>query len=115
MLSKNNRLTSSSDIKNVLVNGKSTRSGFLFFKYLPNELGFSRFAFSVGLKFSKSAVRRNSMKRKLRSVILDNLDIIAKGFDCVFVVKKTDKADQHSQARQFAINCLERSGLLKNK
>ena len=115
MLSKKYRLTSSSDIKKVLANGKSTRSGFLFLKISPNQLSITRFAFSIGVGFSKSAVKRNAMKRKLRAAVAKNLELIKPGYDCLFYTRKQAAGAKDISTEQLVNNCLQTLNLLKNK
>ena len=88
MLDIKHRLKSSKQIENVFKKGKSTQSGFLFLKYRPNNVGESRFAFSVGVKYSEKAVDRNRAKRMLRSQISKHLPNIKSGFDVVIFLGK---------------------------
>ncbi len=83
MLPKENRLKSSSEIQKVFKFGKQTRSGFLFLKYLSNKREVSRFAFAVGMKYSKSAVKRNELKRILRALAKKRLPKVKNGLDIV--------------------------------
>jgi len=115
MLKKQHRLKSSSDIKNVLAHGKSTRSGFLFLKFSANELDVSRFAFSVGTSYSKSAVKRNYLKRRLRIAVANNLGSIKHGFDCVFFLGKGVSPDQMPDPEKQVLRCLTSANLIKNK
>lgn len=112
MLPARNRLRNSLDIKNVFADGKSTRCGFLFLKYVENSEEFTRFAFSIGLSYSRSAVKRNTFKRRLRAIVSKHLDNIKNGFDCVFFVKgaNEDKRDKKI-LEELVKNCLKRSGL----
>lgn len=98
MLDIKHRLKSSKQIENVFKKGKSTQSGFLFLKYRPNNLSESRFAFSVGVKFSKKAVDRNRAKRMLRSQILKHLPNIKNGFDIVIFFGKVTPDELEKEA-----------------
>lgn len=115
MLSKQYRLKSSSDIKNVLANGKSTRSGFLFLKFFPNELEYSRFAFSIGVSYSKSATTRNAFKRKMRALIGKNIDQIEKGYDCVFFARRNENIRSIDSVEDLVLNCLIYAKLFKKQ
>ncbi len=87
MLPLKNRLKNSTDIKKVFLDGKSAQNGFLFLKFCPNNLQQSRIAFSVGLKHSKSAVKRNRTKRLLRAATEQFLEKLKPGFDIVVNIK----------------------------
>ncbi len=90
MLPLKNRLKKSTDITKVFAGGKSAQNGFLFLKFYPNNSQHSRVAFSIGLKYSKSAVERNRVKRLLRTATHQLLQEMEPGFDIVVNVKKTD-------------------------
>lgn len=93
MLDIKHRLKSRKEIDQVFQKGRTCYSQFLFLKYLPNSKPVSRFAFSIGLKFSKKAVERNRAKRLLREAVQTNLSQIKPGFDCVFFVKNVKPAE----------------------
>ena len=116
MLPKNLRLKNTKEIKNVFTKGKSTRCGFLFLKYFPNSLEVSRFAISVGLSYSKSAVKRNALKRKIRAAIRENVEKLQGGFDGVFFVRGvTPENISFEEIEKNVAICLEKADLLKNK
>lgn len=81
MLPEKNRLKSQKEIDQLFKDGKAVRNSFLFLKYKENNLKNSRFAFSVGLKYSKKAVERNKMKRVLREATRSLLQDIKPGYD----------------------------------
>jgi ribonuclease P protein component len=83
MLSAKNRLKHERDIGTVFELGKGVSGKYIFIKYwkvdsskYPNrrygqdEL---KIAFVVGKKVSKSAVKRNLIKRRMRAIVLDIL------------------------------------------
>lgn len=61
------------EFDNVWKNGRSCFDGLFGVKALLNDLPNSRYGISVGLKFSKKAVERNSVKRKVRAFV-DSVD-----------------------------------------
>jgi ribonuclease P protein component len=85
VLAKPNRLQKAKDIKKVLEKGKRVKEGFLVLKTLPNKSGESRFAFIVSQKFSKKAVLRNKIKRKLRELVRAKESKIKKGEDAIII------------------------------
>ncbi len=87
MLSKINRLTKKKDFNYVFNGGKGVGEGFLVLKVASNNLNNSRFGFIVGKNFSKSAVVRNKVKRRLREIIRPRLGVLKNGLDIVFIVR----------------------------
>ena len=69
MLPKKNRLQKKKDFERVFAQGKGFRQDLLFLKAAKNDLKTLRFGIIVSKKVSKSAVRRNKVKRRLREII----------------------------------------------
>lgn len=86
MLPQKNRLQKKKDFDNVFKSGKGFREGFLYFKIKKNSLNSSRFGFIVSKKFSKKAVERNKIKRRLREIIKKELPKIKKPIDVVIII-----------------------------
>lgn len=78
MLPKINRLKKNKDFEQVLKRGQFFRQDFLTLKILPNKLKNNRFGFIVSSKVSKKAVLRNKIKRRLRALILSQLNELNK-------------------------------------
>lgn len=93
MLPSKNRLRKK-EIKKILKKGKKIHSqNFLLF-FLKNDLKYSRFSVIVPLKFSKKAVERNKIKRKVREVLRRfflNRFLLNFSFDGVFIIKEGAK------------------------
>lgn len=69
MFSKENRLSKESDLKAVLAKSRSTSGQGIRVKSRANHVGAPRVAVVVGKKVSKSAVSRNRIRRRIRSVL----------------------------------------------
>lgn len=69
MLPKKNRLQKKKDFERIFAQGKGFRQDLLFLKAVKNDLGILRFGIVVSKKISKSAVKRNKIKRRLREII----------------------------------------------
>jgi ribonuclease P protein component len=80
MLVKENRLTKKKDFEEVFKHGKGIKQGFLYLKYKKNNLKSCRFGIIVGKNYSKKAVDRNKIKRRIREILakkdVQGLDII---------------------------------------
>ena len=68
-------------------NGRGAASPSLSVKAAPNKFKHSRFAFVVGLKVSKSAVRRNRIRRQMREVVRLSLEKIKPGYDVMVMAR----------------------------
>ena len=86
MLPKKNRLKKKKDFEKVFKTGKGYKEDFLFLKIAGNNLKTSRFGFVVSKKFSKKALIRNRIKRRLRELVKLKLSEIKKGIDGIILV-----------------------------
>lgn len=98
MLEKQYRLTKRSDIDIVFKKGRVYNHPLFYIKLLFNNLDYSRFAFIVGVKLFKRAVKRNRVKRLMREAIRLNIDKVKDGFDIIVGAKSPDI---------YMINCKE--------
>ncbi|MBZ1345130.1 MAG: ribonuclease P protein component [Candidatus Nealsonbacteria bacterium] len=87
MLSKENRIKKKKDFERIFKEGQGFKEDFLFLKIAQNNLNISRFGFIVSKNFSKKAVFRNKMKRKLRELVRIKLDKIKKGIDGILIAQ----------------------------
>lgn len=103
MLKKENRLTSFS-----LPSAKNIPTPLFNLKISKNNSEFSRFGFIVSKKVSTSAVVRNSVKRKIRSIIEENLDSVNSGWDCAFYLKKEIVSSERALIEAQALDLLKK-------
>ncbi|MDD4995130.1 MAG: ribonuclease P protein component [Patescibacteria group bacterium] len=87
MLPAQYRLRKKLDIEAVLKRGRSAYTPNISVRLAKNQLGVSRFAFVAGLKVSKSAVKRNRVRRQLREIVRKHLGAIAAGYDVMVMTK----------------------------
>ncbi len=113
MLPVENRLKKKKDFENVFKNGYGCKQNFLYLKIVKNNLEPSRFGFVIGLKFSKSAVKRNKIKRWLRELVRINIQDIEKGLDCVVVVLPGFKAKDFQEAESLIGELFNKAGIIK--
>lgn len=112
MLPQENRLKKEKDIEKVFKTGKSVFDPVCGFKFLPNGLPVSRFAVMVGVKISKSAVKRNRLRRQIREVIHLNLKNIKSGLDFTFIVRSEAKEADYKVLEQKILSGLKKAGLI---
>ena len=86
MLEKKNRITKKKDFDSIFKTGKGFKQGLLYLKTKKNNLDSSRFGFIVSKKFSKKAVERNKIKRRLREIIRKELPKIKKPIDVIIII-----------------------------
>lgn len=119
MLPEKHRLRSKKEIDELFKSGKAVRNSFLFLKYKQNNLENSRFAFSVGLKYSKKAVERNQIKRILREALRPFLENIKPGYDGTFFLSQgldpNKKKIDFKEAQNAIEGILKKANLLTTK
>jgi len=112
MLPQANRLRKEKDINKVFKTGRSVFDPVCGFKFLPNGLSVSRFAFMVGTKISKSAVKRNRLRRQIREIIHLNLKNIKPGLDFTFIVRPEAKEADYRVLEKVILSGLKRARLM---
>ena len=85
MLQKENRLRRDKDLKRVFEKGKSVFDEVCGVKVSKNGLDVSRFAVIAGTKVSKSAIKRNRVRRQYREILRLNLNQLKPGYDVVLL------------------------------
>lgn len=113
MLSSKNRIKKNKDFEIIHRQGNFFSFGNVFLKIRQNKIEQTRVGISVGLKFSKKAVERNAIKRKLGEVARNNLGKIKEGFDLVLTVRKykEKKISSHSLEKDF-LEVLKKANLI---
>lgn len=92
---------------------KSLSTPHFSLKIANNSLEISRFAFVVSKKIDKRATSRNSVKRKIRSIIEEIFDKIKGGFDFVFYPKQAAIKATREQIQEELEDLFEKNQLLK--
>ena len=112
MLPRKHRLATDKDVTRVLRKGRAVFTNLLAVKALGNDLGFPRITVVVSTKVNKRAVKRNLIKRRIRSVLEQLIPKMPIGVDMVITAK--NEAVTRSQADLGAAleYCLKKIGLL---
>jgi len=112
MLANQHRLRKKSEIERVLRFGRGVSNERFGLKLAKNDLGVTRFAFAVGLKVSKSAVKRNRLRRQMREVVRLNLAKIRPNFDVLVMTRQPSLELNFAQISQEFARMFKRVGLL---
>lgn len=114
MLPTQNRLKRKKEFQKVFNKGKGFKEGFLFFKIVKNNLKVSRFGFVVSKNFSKKAVIRNQIKRRLRKLVGAKLTKIKKGIDGVLVTQPGLETKDFWETEEIINKLFKKAGMIIN-
>jgi ribonuclease P protein component len=96
--------------------GQRFETGGLQLQCRENNLQKTRVGFIVGMKFSKKAVERNALKRKLREIFAIELEKIKPGLDIVISTSGRISGKEATPELKKIINeLLKRGSLIKSK
>ena len=90
MLNKKYRFHSRGGVRYVYQKGKTIRTPKMSLIFIENTRGFTRFAVVVSKKVEKTAVGRNRIRRRIYEILRNNIELIPKKMDYVFVVFSND-------------------------
>lgn len=113
MLKKETRLRKNKEIESVLKNSKSFYNSDFSLKFKKNNLENNRFCIVISAKVSKKAVRRNKLKRRLRSIFYLQKDNLKSGFDFLLISKKGVDEKDFSELEESLLNLLKIAKILK--
>jgi ribonuclease P protein component len=108
MLEKSLCLTKNKEFDVVFKEGKSSYGQSLGFKVIKNQLNHNRFGILLSNKVSKSAVVRNKHRRRIRSIIFKENQIIKQGFDFVIIVFPLILNKKYSEVEKEIKNSLSK-------
>ena len=83
--------------------GKSYANKYLVMYLLPNGTERNKFGITVSKKVGNSVVRHR-VTRLIRESIRLNLDLFEKGYDIVFVARKTAKGKKYSEIESAVLH-----------
>ncbi|MFA6393552.1 MAG: ribonuclease P protein component [Patescibacteria group bacterium] len=87
MLPKPLKLTKNKEFDRVFSGGKAAYTDFIGLKCAKNDLDISRFGILTSVKVSKKATVRNKIKRRIRQILLAEMDLLKSGYDCAVVCR----------------------------
>ncbi len=113
MLAETNRLKKKKDFERVFKGGQGFKEGFLYLKIKENKLKSSRFGFIVSTQFSKKAIFRNRIKRRLRELIRMKLLKIKKGIDGIVIVMPGFEINDFWELGEIVDKLFKKAGTIK--
>lgn len=113
MLPEINRLKKEKDFERAFKKGKGSKEDFLYLKVVKNNLENSRFGFIISKKFSKKAVIRNKIRRRLSRLIEIKLPKIKKGIDAAITVMPGLEIGDFWELEDKMNKLFKKSGILK--
>lgn len=112
MYKREHRLRKSADIDKLFKNGKSFLTPVFSLKIAKNSLGTTRIAVIVGTKVHKRAVKRNLIKRRIRSAMAEFLPALKPGFDIAISARSQALGLELPKTKEELSLSLKKSGLL---
>ena len=106
------RIRSRNDYLRIQNVGSKTRGSFFILLIASNDLPISRFGITVSRK-SGNAVKRNSIKRKIREILRLNRGRFLPGNDIVVVARHRASEAAFSQMEEELLELSQRAGLTK--
>jgi ribonuclease P protein component len=94
MLPAKNRLVSKKEFNEVFRRGKAVSNDVLRMLHCADAAGELKVGFSVGVKFSKKASRRNRVKRWLREAVRPLVSRMASGRKVIFLINSNFSYEQ---------------------
>ncbi|MFA5020694.1 MAG: ribonuclease P protein component [Patescibacteria group bacterium] len=111
MIAQKNRLKKA-DFERIFRNGNKFYNQYCNIRYLPNGLGYCRFAIIVSNKISKKATERNTIRRRIKAIIVENLPNFSKDFDIVITVLPALSNLDYPNLKENLLNLLKKRQLL---
>jgi ribonuclease P protein component len=112
MLPRKLRLTTDKDVTRVLKKGRAVFTNLLIVKALGNDLGGVRATVIVSTKVHKRAVKRNLVKRRVRSLLEAIIPTIHKGVDIVVMAQPESVGRTQVDLGAALDFCLKKQGLV---
>ena len=116
MINRKLRFHSRGGVRYVYQKGKTIRSAKASLVFCENTRGFTRISVVVSKKVSKSAVKRNRIRRRVYEVLRLNIQYIPEKMDYVFVIYSPEVEEmEFSELEKMLGELVEQSKVCYNK
>lgn len=100
-------------IQKILRKGQKISGPFLIGRYLPSRIEHSQFCLIVSTKVSKSAVKRNKIKRRLREILRHNMTLLTEPYNIIFIARVEVLRKSFQELEQEVVRMLTQISKLK--
>ena len=107
-LSRRERLLNPVQFKNVYQQKRAVKNTLIWLYRMPNGLAFNRLGISVSNKLCGNIVRRNKIKKIIRSIFQCNKACFGQGVDVVLVLKKKTDNIGYEQLQRIILDLSKR-------
>jgi ribonuclease P protein component len=114
MASSIDMLRSARDFDALQTGGRSRSSPLLAVRYRPNQLDRTRYGISTGRRIG-SAVERNRVRRRLRSIIRASAASVQPGWDVLIIARPAAASSSQHQIQVAFEKLLRSSGVMKGR
>ena len=104
------RLRLNADFQRVRQKGKSWANHLMVLCVLPNDLEHSRFGFAASKRIGKAVVR-NRVRRRMREAVRLRRDLIAEGWDMVFIARSAIRYAAYDEIARAVQDLLKRANV----
>ncbi len=96
----------------LFTNAQMFSTDLLTIKAKDNGLSYTRLGFVVSKRTSKTAVRRNATKRKVRAIIEEKRETMHKGKDILFIIKRDISKTSSEELKRSVADALKKAKLI---
>ena len=107
MLARTYRLRKNSDFQRLYKSGKRFASANFAFYYTPSSMDYSQLGFVVSKKVSKSAVVRNTLRRRTSAIVEDSFGRIKIPIKAVILIRKDFSSIKPSELQKEIIGLIK--------
>jgi ribonuclease P protein component len=104
------RLRLNTDFQRVRQKGNSWANHLMVLCVLPNDLEHSRVGFAASKRIGKAVVR-NRVRRRMREAVRLRRDLIAQGWDMVFIARPAIRHANYDEIARAVENLVRRASL----
>jgi len=112
MLPKINKLKKERDFGELFKKGRSFKNNFLILKIIQNNSQENHFGFIISKKVSKKAVLRNKIKRRLASIVRQNIKDIKKGVNVALIALPGLEKKNFLETKEILNGLLKKASLI---